>query len=345
MLKASDIHFEPTNDLVIVRMRIDGELKKHNEYSHELYTQITSRIKVLCNLDITKHLLAQDGKFMYKYNNDSYDIRTSILPTLYGERISLRILDSHSNDFSLDDLYLDEKSKINIEKILNEQNGLILVVGPTGSGKTTTLYSMLKKKINEKVNIITVEDPIEYSVEGISQVQVNNDLGLTFNETLRTVLRQDPDIFMIGEIRDEESAEIAIRSATTGHLVFSTLHANDAQTAISRLLDMNSGTFLIASSTRAIIYQKLFKKRCSKCQKEVIINKKVEVINEGCNACNYTGYSGRIAIGEMLFIDDELRKSIINNTFNEKLSEYIKDKKFIKIDTNIKKAKNENLIN
>ena len=345
LLKASDIHFEPTNDLVIVRMRIDGELKKHNEYSHELYSQITSRIKVLCNLDITKHLLAQDGKFMYKYNNDSYDIRTSILPTLYGERISLRILDSHSNDFSLDDLYLDEKSKINIEKILNDQNGLILVVGPTGSGKTTTLYSMLKKKINEKVNIITVEDPIEYSVEGISQVQVNNDLGLTFNETLRTVLRQDPDIFMIGEIRDEESAEIAIRSATTGHLVFSTLHANDAQTAISRLLDMNIGPFLIASSTRAIIYQKLFKKRCSKCQKEVIINKKVEVINEGCNACNYTGYSGRIAIGEMLFIDDELRKSIINNTFNEKLSEYIKDKKFIKIDTNIKKAKKENLIN
>lgn len=345
LLKASDIHFEPTSENIVVRMRVDGELQKHNEYTKELYTQVTSRIKVLCNLDITKHLLAQDGKFTYKYNNDSYDIRASILPTLYGERISLRVLDSNSNNFSLNDLYLDAKSKINIESILNDQNGLILVVGPTGSGKTTTLYSLIKKKIDEKINIITVEDPIEYSVKGISQVQVNNDLGLTFNETLRTVLRQDPDIFMIGEIRDEESAEIAIRSATTGHLVFSTLHANDAPTAISRLIDMNIPPFLIANSLRAIIYQKLIKKKCDKCKKEVIINSKSEMKNVGCPACNYTGFLGRVAIGEMLFIDDEIRNGIINNNLEFVIDNHIKNKKFIRLDYNIKKAKKENLIN
>lgn len=332
--KASDIHFEPSDNIVNVRMRIDGELKKVNEYNSDLYSQITSRIKILSNLDITNHSLTQDGKFSFKYNNEYYDIRTSVLPTNHGERISLRVLDDLSNKISLDNLYLDSTSKEKLKKVLNSMNGLILVVGPTGSGKTTTLYSMLKEKIDEKINIITVEDPIEYSINGISQVQVDYNTGLTFQATLRSVLRQDPDVFMIGEIRDEESAKIAIRSAITGHLVFSTLHANDAISTISRLKDMGIPPFMIANSLKVVIYQKLIKRRCEHCLESTL----------GCSHCNYTGFKGRIAIGELLYIDEELKQSIINDEFENKINEYIKNKKFIKIDKNIKKAEKENLI-
>lgn len=344
LLKASDVHFEPTQDSVVVRMRIDGELEKSNDLTIDLYTQISSRIKVLSNLDITKHLKAQDGKISYKYNNESYDIRVSILPTLYGERISLRILDDFSNAFTLDDLYIDSKAKEQLLKILEKQNGLILVVGATGSGKTTTLYSFLKMKNNVNTNIITVEDPIEYSIDGISQVQVDENIGLTFTQTLRSVLRQDPDVFMIGEIRDEESAEIAIRSATTGHMVFSTLHANDAETAISRLLDMNIPPFLIASSLKAIIYQKLIKKRCPRCLKQEIINNKIEYVNEGCIYCNQTGFKGRVAIGEILIVDEQIRKGIINQNYHEVIESEIDSKKFIRFSTIFKRACKEGLI-
>ena len=345
LLKASDVHFEPAQDFVNVRMRIDGELIKNNELPLDVYTQVSSRIKVLSNLDITKHLKAQDGKITYKYNNENFDIRVSILPTLYGERISLRILDDFSNSFTLNDIYLDDKAKNQLLNILNEQNGLILVVGATGSGKTTTLYSFLKMKNNVNTNIITVEDPIEYSIDGISQVQVDENIGITFTETLRSVLRQDPDVFMIGEIRDEESAEIAIRSATTGHMVFSTLHANDAETSISRLLDMNIPPFLIANSLKAIIYQKLVKKRCSKCLKQEIVDNKIEIINEGCTICNYTGFKGRIAIGEILIIDEQLRKGIISQTYHEVIENYSKSKKYIKYSTMYKRALKEGLVN
>lgn len=344
LIKASDVHFEPSNELVKVRYRVDGELQKASDISLEVYDQVISRIKVLSNLDITKHLNAQDGKIFYKYNDENYDIRVSILPTLYGERISLRILDNYSNNFTLDDVYLDQKGKEKLLKILEEQNGMILVVGGTGSGKTTTLYTLLKMKNNEQTNIITVEDPIEYSIEGISQVQVDENIGLTFSQTLRSVLRQDPDIFMIGEIRDEESAEIAIRSATTGHMVFSSLHANDAVTTISRLLDMNIPPFLIANSLKAIIYQKLYKRRCPKCKKEVILNGKVELINEGCGYCNNTGTKGRIACGEILIVDDEIRKGIINNTFEESVESHIETKKFIRLNTIIKRAQKDGFL-
>lgn len=344
LLHASDVHFEPTNDLVKVRMRIDGELQKGSDISLDVYEQVVSRIKVLSNLDITKHLTAQDGKIQYKYNNEEYDIRVSILPTLYGERISLRILDDFANSYTLDDLYIDQKSKEKLLSLLKDQNGMILVVGGTGSGKTTTLYSFLKKKINETINIITVEDPIEYSIDGISQVQVDENTGLTFAQTLRSVLRQDPDVFMIGEIRDEESAEIAIRSATTGHMVFSTLHANDATTAISRLLDMNIPSFLIGSSLKAIIYQKLHKRRCPKCLKQVIVNNKIEIINEGCLYCNNTGIKGRIALAEILIIDDDLRKGIIKGNYDDVIEEHVLSKKFIRMSTILKRAQKEGII-
>lgn len=344
LLKASDIHFEPCNEIVKVRYRVDGELQKANDIPLDVYDQIVSRIKVLSNLDITKHLNTQDGKILYKYNDDNYDIRVSILPTLYGERISLRILDNYSNNFTLDDLYIDQKAKNQILNILEEQNGMILVVGGTGSGKTTTLYTLLKMKNNEQTNIITVEDPIEYSIEGISQVQVDENMGLTFSQTLRSVLRQDPDIFMIGEIRDEESAEIAIRSATTGHMVFSTLHANDAITSISRLLDMKIPPFLIANSLKVIVYQRLYKKRCQKCQKQVIANNKIEIVNEGCTFCNFTGSKGRIACGEVLIVDDEIRKGIINNSFEAVIENHLDNKKFIKLNTIVKRAQKEGIL-
>ncbi len=341
--KVSDIHFEPKNKNVIVRFRIDGDLVKSTEFSQDVYQMIVSRIKILSKLDITKHQEAQDGKFVFKYNGEDYDIRISILPTLYGERLSLRILDDEANNYTFDDLYIDKNAKSSILKILEDQVGLILVVGPTGSGKTTTLYSLLKEKINEKINIITVEDPIEYSIDGVSQVQVNNN-GLGFTETLKTVLRQDPDVFMIGEIRDEESASIAIRSATTGHLVLSTIHASDAETSISRLIDLGVPPFLIATSLKAIIFQKLVKKRCNKCKKEVIVNNKKEFINEGCPVCNNTGLKGRICLGEVLIIDEELKSSIISQNYEFIINEQIKSKKFIKLSTILKRAEKEGLI-
>lgn len=344
LYQASDIHFEPSFDLVKVRIRLDGELQKINDLSLELYQQIVSRIKVLSNLDITKHLLAQDGKLKYKYNNDTYDIRVSILPTASGERISLRILDDFSNNVSLDDLFIEDKAKEELLNIIKKQTGLTLVVGATGSGKTTTLYSFLKLRNDEQTNIITVEDPIEYSIEGISQVQVDENIGLTFQETLRSVLRQDPDVFMIGEIRDEASGEIAIRSATTGHTVFSTLHANDSITAISRLLDMNIPSYLVANALKAIVYQRLYKKRCPKCLKQIIVNNKCELINEGCPNCHNTGFKGRVGIGEVLLIDDEIRRSIINNTYYDVINNYIKNKKFIPIEKQEKKASKIGLI-
>ena len=335
LLQASDIHFEPCQEFVNVRMRIDGELQKGTEISHSLYLQILSRIKVLSNLDITKHQLAQDGKIVYKYNNETYDIRVAILPTLYGERCTLRILDDYLNDFSLDDIYLDQQAKEELLRILDDQKGMVLVVGATGSGKTTTIYSLLKLMNNTKRNIITVEDPIEYSIDGISQVQVDEEIGLTFSQTLKSVLRQDPDVFMIGEIRDKESAEIAVRSASTGHMVFSTLHANDSVTAISRLYDMNVPSFLIGSSLKAIVYQKLFKRRCPKC---------IENKSNGCSYCNYTSFKGRIAIGEILIIDDKVSKDIINQSYHQTIDDYINTNKFVCISKLVEEAKIKKII-
>lgn len=344
LYKASDIHFEPSNDLVKVRIRLDGELQKISELNHDLYEQIISRIKVLSNLDITKHLLAQDGKIQYKYNNDNYDIRVSILPTVNGERISLRILDDYSNKVCLDDVFLENKAKEELLEIVKNQTGLVLVVGATGSGKTTTLYSFLKMRNDEQTNIITVEDPIEYSLEGISQVQVDENIGLTFGETLRSVLRQDPDVFMIGEIRDEESCEIALRSATTGHMVFSTLHANDSVTAITRLLDMKIPNYLVANALKAIVFQKLYKKRCQKCLKQVIINNKIELVNEGCSYCHNTGYKGRVGVGEILIINDEIRRSIVNNSYYDVINDEVIKKRFIPFSKLEKKANKIGLI-
>lgn len=335
LLAGSDVHFEPRIDKCIIRIRIDGELKKYYDLNKELYEQVISRIKVLSNLDITKHLLSQDGKINYKFNDSEYDIRVSIIPSLYGERITLRILDKENNNINLDDLCVDSKSKEYIYQSLESQNGLILVVGATGSGKTTTLYSMLKNKNTENVNIITVEDPIEYSLDGITQVQVDEDGGMTFNDTLRSVLRHDPDIFMVGEIRDEDSAKIAIRSASTGHLVFSSMHANSASSAITRLIDMKVPPYLLSTSLKIIIYQKLFKKICPKCN-----NKN----NEGCSYCNYTGTKGRIAVGEVLKVDDNLRKSILNDNYIDLIDDYIKEGKFIEINENIKNAEKNNVI-
>lgn len=341
-LGVSDIHFEPEEKIVSIRMRKDGELFINKNLPKKVYQQVLSRIKILGNMDITKHFIPQDGKIVFNYENHKYDIRVSTLPMVYGERISLRILDNYNQNYNLEDLYMDEKAYQQLLKLLDCANGMVLVTGPTGSGKTTTLYSLLKKRINEKVNIITVEDPIEYSIKGISQVQINEDVGLDFNETLRSVLRQDPDILMIGEIRDEKTAEIAIRSAITGHLVFSTLHTNDSEGAIIRLLDMKIPAYLIASSIRGVISQRIVRKLCPFCKV------KNEASNEylrgkGCEKCEGTGYLGRMVIAELLVINEELQRSIIDGNFSEEVKKQYLSRKTVKLLKVGKRAVSEGL--
>ena len=332
LLKASDIHFNPVNQNVDIKIRVEGNLIEIDKIQKEIYEKVASRIKVLSGMDITKQMTSQDGKFTFSYNNYDYDIRSSIIPTLYGERITLRILDNSTTSYVLEDVFMIDSAKAEIEKNLSNQNGLILVVGPTGSGKTTTLYSLIKKKINDNVNIITVEDPIEYTIGGITQVQINDELGNTYVDSLRSALRQDPDVFMIGEIRDKEAAEITVRSALTGHLVFSTIHANDSVSAIYRLIDFGISPNLIVNSLRVVIYQKLFKKVCPYCkgQKE-----------EECGYCNNTGEKGRLCISEVLIIDDDIKKSIIEGN----IEEVLKNKKtFVEINKVIELARNKKII-
>jgi len=332
-VRASDIHFEPFKDRMRIRFRVDGVLKTFKEIPVSKVPSVTSRLKIMANLDIAEKRLPQDGRIMVRVGGKEVDIRVSTLPTYFGERVVLRLLSKESILYSTKELgLLDEDYRL-FEKLIHTPHGIVLVTGPTGSGKTTTLYAALSEINSEEINIITVEDPVEYQLDGISQVQVKPDIGLTFAGALRSILRQDPDVIMIGEIRDVETAEIAIQAALTGHLVFSTLHTNDSATSVTRLLDMGIEPFLVASSVVGVVAQRLVRKVCPYCKESY--RPSLEELRElgiedfsgyfyrgkGCENCMGTGYLGRTAIYEILVVDGRIRKAILENRDSDEIKE------------------------
>ena len=319
---ASDIHIEALTNKIRIRYRINGILKEVAEIDKSFLSSIVSKLKILSSLDIVEKRKPQDGRFSLKYKGREIDFRTSIMPTMNGEKIVIRILDKFNYNFTLEDLYLSEQNKRIFYKAINQNNGIILVNGPTGSGKSSTLYSILKYKNREEVNISTVEDPIEYQIEGINQVQCRNEIGLGFATILRALLRQDPDILMVGEIRDKETAEIVVKASLTGHLVFSTLHSNDSLGCINRLVNLGIDSYLLSLVLQMVVSQRLVRKLCPHCKKEDLDYKeKLKSLNlteekyknvkfytsAGCEKCMGTGYIGRLPIFEIIYFDDILK--------------------------------------
>ena len=316
--KASDIHIEPFSDLLKIRIRVDGKMKEMLNLELNLYPPLTSVIKYRANMDITEKRLPQDGRIDVKIKDAVIDIRISTVPTTYEEKIVLRLLNRDSFLKTKYELGFSNEAVEKIQKIINQRTGILLVTGPTGSGKTTTVYSILKDLRNSSKNIMTIEDPIEYKMEGINQIQVNHKVGLTFEKGLKAILRQDPDIIMVGEIRDVETAKTAVRAAITGHLVISTLHTNDAISSIARLIDMEIPPYLLNASLIGVISQRLVRKVCENCSNDVVINQNEKksiytTIPIGCEECSHTGYNGRTVAYEILTIDDEIRNAIQQN--------------------------------
>lgn len=328
--RASDIHIEPFERSVRVRYRIDGDLQERAEFPIEAYSAICARLKILAGLNIAERRIPQDGRINMVIGGSEYDFRVSTLPTVHGEKFVIRILDKSSFQFNRQDLGFTEEENLVLDKMLSKPHGIILLTGPTGCGKSTTLYSFLKELNKPAVNIVTVEDPVEYTMQGINQTQVNTKANMTFATALRSILRQDPDIIMIGEIRDEETAEIAVRSAITGHLVLSTLHTNDAPGAIVRLGDMGVQKYLVADALVGVIAQRLVKRLCPACKKrgrttakemEILgIDEPVSVCRpQGCQFCNNTGYKGRTTIHEMMYMNENMKSAVITESNLEKL--------------------------
>lgn len=326
---ASDVHIEPYQDMVKIRKRVDGILYDMYTPPKHIQGKLVSRIKIMAKLDIAEKRLPQDGRIEIRIADRNVDIRVSTLPTSFGERVVMRLLDKSNVLLSLTELGMSEKDLDLFMQLIKAPHGIILVTGPTGSGKTTTLYSALSILNKPDINIITVEDPVEYQIKGISQVQVNPKIDLTFANGLRTIVRQDPDVILVGEIRDLETAEIAIQAALTGHLVFSTLHTNDAASAVTRLIDMGVESFLVSSSVNAILAQRLVRKVCDKCKEpyhpgpELLAQ--VGITQEeldgrpfyrgrGCHECLHTGYLGRIGIFELMILNEELRNLILTSS-------------------------------
>jgi len=313
---ATDIHIEPYRDNVKVRYRIDGVLYDASipPDMKYLHPAIVSRIKILSNLDVVERRLPQDGRAKIKIGEREIDLRISVLPSLYGENVVIRILPTQLL-FSLKDLGFSDQDLEKIETLIKKPHGILFLTGPTGSGKTTTLYSCLSHINSPQIKIITIEDPVEYELKGITQIQISPKVGFSFANALRSILRHDPDIMMVGEVRDFETAELAIRTALTGHLVFSTLHTNDACSGVTRLLDMGIEPYLVASSVEAFIAQRLVRVICPKCKEEIkekSLNIEGSVYRgKGCEDCKFTGYHGRTAIYEILFIDDPIRELIL----------------------------------
>lgn len=334
---SSDIHFEPYEYKCRVRFRLDGKLKEHFIIALSEYPVIVNKLKIKAGLDISEKRLPQDGRITIKTIQDEFDIRISSLPTLHGEKIVLRILSKDASHIDIEDLGFTEKELTAYREAIKNPNGIVIISGPTGSGKTTTLYATLKLLNDDKTNIVTIEDPIEYTLEGINQVQLKENIGLDFTSALRTFLRQDPDIIMVGEIRDVKTANMAIRAALTGHLVLSTIHTNSAWATISRLIDMGIPPFLIASTLNVSIAQRLVRKLCNSCKQEASLSKDIfpesfnipkSLINHhiatGCSKCYYTGYNGRKAIYEIIPITKRLIPNIKNNDLeiNQYLNEH-----------------------
>ena len=324
--RASDIHIEPQEKSTSVRMRIDGVLQHMVPPAKKMQSAVVARIKILAKMDIAERRLPQDGRLRIKISNRDIDVRVSAIPTIYGEKIVMRILDSGAVSHNLDQLGLESDLLEEFKTMLSQPHGIVVVTGPTGSGKSTTLYSALNYLKNPTKNITTVEDPVEYRLAGINQIQVKPEIDLDFAKCLRAILRQDPDIILIGEIRDKETVEIAIKASLTGHLVLSTFHTNDAPSAISRLLYMGIERYLLASSLNLVIAQRLVRKICSNCKEKVTLADEVlsrlKISGEqaagavfhrgkGCNSCQGTGYSGRLPIFEFLPVDKDIGEKII----------------------------------
>lgn len=346
--RASDIHIEPLENEILIRFRVDGLLHEAIRYPKELHEKVIFRIKIMSHLQTDEHAAAQDGRFDYKGGDNIFDVRVSILPITDGENVVMRLLDSRTHRYSLENLGLGEADYTKILRAIEKPHGMIMAVGPTGSGKTTVLYTILEKLNSSEVNIMTIEDPVEYDIEGVQQTQVNPKKNLTFATGLRSIVRQDPDIIMVGEIRDEETADISINSALTGHLVISTLHTNDAATTFPRLMEMNVEPFLIASSVNLIIALRLVRKICMHCKESYLPseqelqllqlqNEVIEFIqrvsgNEeitkirlyrgvGCKMCRNTGFSDRVGIFEILEVDEHIRLLITKRASAEAINE------------------------
>ncbi len=334
--KASDIHFEPFEDEFKMRYRIDGVLYEMVPPPKSIAVALSSRIKVMANLDIAERRLPQDGRIPLVVGGNPIDLRVSVLPTMFGESVVLRVLDRTQVDLRLDMLGLRPRELEMVNQLINKPNGIVIVTGPTGSGKTTTLYSCLKALNTIDTKIITTENPVEYDIDGLIQVQIRPEIGLTFARCLRSILRQDPDICMVGEVRDLETAEISIQASLTGHLVFTTLHTNDAPSTIARLLDLGLETFLVTATMEGIVAQRLVRKICNHCKTEYTPSEEqlmeLELTHEdvkgkklyygrGCENCNNTGYRGRTGIYEIMIFNDEIRDLIMNHASTSVLRE------------------------
>lgn len=333
-MRASDIHIEPFEDEIRIRYRIDGQLQTTNTLDIESQAALVTRIKILASLNIAEKRLPQDGRIITKLGNKDVDLRVSILPVVTGEKVVIRILDRDSYQIGKHRLGMGDEDLKTLDRIIKSPHGIILVTGPTGSGKSTTLYTVLNELNTGNVNIVTVEDPVEYTLKGVNQVNVNNKAGLTFAKGLRSILRQDPDVVMIGEIRDDETAEIAIRAAITGHLVLSTLHTNDAPSSVLRLIDMGVEPYLVSTSLAGVIAQRLVKKICPHCKESYEASAYEKSIlgihednlltlhkGEGCGFCNNTGYSGRVGIYEIMEITRAHKDLILNSQDSNKLKD------------------------
>ena len=333
--RASDIHVEPFESRSVVRLRVDGTLRDLIELARALHAAVVSRIKIMAQLDIAEKRLPQDGRITLRVAGKPVDVRVSSIPTGHGERVVLRLLDKQAGRLDLTRLGMDDATLAHMDRLIQEPHGIVLITGPTGSGKTTTLYAALSRLDATALNIMTVEDPIEYDLDGISQTQVNPRIDMTFARALRTILRQDPDVVMIGEIRDLETAQIAVQASLTGHLVFATLHTNDAVSAVTRLVDMGVEPFLLASSLIGVGAQRLVRKLCMECRKPFAADAaqlKALGLNpiggtlysaQGCVACNRSGYLGRTGIYELLTVDDDLRRLIHDRASEQVLRTHV----------------------
>ncbi len=351
--RASDIHIDPQETKIVIRYRVDGILRNERVLPRHMQSMLTARIKIIANLDITEHRIPQDGRIKINLDFHPVDLRVSTMPTVFGEKIVMRLLDMGTTLNDITKLGFNSLNFKRFTELITKPMGMVLITGPTGSGKSSTLYAALNKLNSEKVNIITIEDPVEYQIEGINQIQVNQQVGMTFAAGLRSILRQDPNIIMVGEIRDKETVEVAIRASLTGHLVLSTLHTNDSLGTVTRLLDMGVEPFLLAASLSGVVSQRLVRKVCRDCaeihepsKREVEIFSKRGITldqvirGKGCTSCNMTGYKGRIALHEVLVVNDDMRRMIMNGESFQKLRELgIKNKTIFLLDDGLLKVK------